>query len=163
MSGLKRVLCAIATMAAVAFMSNVAALAGEAAAPASPPNTPETPAEITPDPSPWQDVITGQIEAFRKGDGKTALGYAGAAFQKTFADPDTFMISIAASGYGPIFTSVSHSFGRFTQPDANSVVQVVELIGPRQESYEAIYALGKEAGGWRVEGVELMKTADMNI
>ena len=115
MGGLKGLLCAIMTMAAVLFMSNVAALAGDTATAATPGSAPETPAETTPDPAAWQDVITGQIEAFRKGDGKAALGFAGTAFQKTFTDPNTFMISIAASGYGPIFTSVSHSFGKFTE------------------------------------------------
>jgi len=132
-------------------------------APGVTPPTSDTPAApVAADPSPWQTVITGQIEAFRKGDGKTALSFAGAAFQKAFSDPNTFMISIAASGYAPIFTSVSHSFGKFSQPDATTAIQVVDLVGPKQETFEAIYVLTKETDGWRVEGVELMKTNSVN-
>lgn len=121
------------------------------------------PAAVVPDPAAWQDVITGQIEAFRKGDAATALSLAAEAFRKSFSDPAVFMVSIAASGYTPIFTSVSHSFGSFSQPDAATVMQVVEFVGPRQELYEAIYALGKEADGWRVQGVELMKKDGISV
>jgi len=120
-------------------------------------------AEILPDPSAWQDVITGQIQAFHDGDATKALSYAGAAFQKTFTDPAVFMMSIAQSGYTPIMTSVSHSFGSYSQPDTNSAVQVVKLVGAKQDLFEAIYAMTKEAGGWRVQGVELMQMPGMGV
>jgi hypothetical protein len=121
------------------------------------------PAELLPDPAAWQDVITGQIEAFRKADAKAAFGYAAAPFQKAFSDPAVFMMSIAQSGYLPILTSVSHSFGTYTQPDTSSVVQIVNLVGPKQELFEAIYFLGKEDGGWRVQGVQLSKQPGMGV
>jgi|GEM_PF-2513871 len=131
-----------------------AASAGPAAA---------APATTVPDASAWQDVVSGQIEAFRKGDGAAALKLAGQAFRKSFSDPDVFLVSIVASGYGPIFTSVSHSFGSFSQPDDDTVMQIVHLVGPNQESYEAVYALGKEADGWRVQGVTLTKDEGVNV
>lgn len=151
---------ALAAGLLLAFMSNADAVADMAQATQPSGSTPPASAEV--DPSAWQTVITGQIEAFRKGDGKAALGFAASAFQKAFADPNTFMISIAASGYAPIFTSVSHSFGKFSQPDAMTAVQVVDLVGPKQEVFEAIYVLTKEAGGWRVSGVELTKINAVN-
>jgi hypothetical protein len=134
-----------------------------AAPPPAPAAAPASPADIAPDPALWQDVITGQIEAFRKGDAPTAFSYAATAFQKSFTDPAVFMVSIAASGYTPIFTSVSHSFGKFTLIDATTVVQVVHLVGPKQELYEAAYALGKEDGGWRVQGVQLAKVDGLAV
>jgi len=141
--------------------------ADETAPPASAPpaaaSPPATPGAIAVDPSVWQVVITSQIEAFRKGDAAGALSFAGAMFKKNFSDPNVFMISIASAGYTPIFTSVSHTFGKFTQPDPMTALQVVNLVGPKQELFEAIYVLQKEADGWRVEGVQLAKTDGMAV
>lgn len=134
-------------------------------APSTPAPTaaPAAPGDVAADPSVWQVVITGQIEALRKGDGPAALSFAGAIFKKNFSDPNVFMMSIASAGYTPIFTSVSHTFGKFTQPDPMTALQVVDLVGPKQELFEAIYMLQKEADGWRVEGVQLAKTDGMAV
>jgi hypothetical protein len=141
-----------------------AALAEMPAAVAAPPAVSAAPpAAIAPDAAAWQDVITGQIEAFRKGDAPAAFGYAAAAFQKNFPDAMTFMTLIAASGYTPIFTSVSHSFGKFDRPDDVTVVQEVKFVGAKQDLYEAIYLLGKEAQGWKVQGVQLMKIDGLGV
>ena len=153
--------CLILTvsLAAPAFAAETAPATPAPAAPAltSPPLV-TPPAEIVPDPSAWQNVITGQIEAFRHGDAPTAFGFAAAPFQTAFPDAMTFMESIAASGYTPIFTSVSHSFGKFTKLDDQTVMQIVNLVGAKQELFDAVYQLTKEAGGWRVVGVQLMKS-----
>jgi hypothetical protein len=162
MGSLLKVVRVLSTGLSMLFLANVAVLADDAVAPAQTPQA-AAPTDVKPDPAEWQSVITGQIEAFRKGDGATALSFAAQVFKTTFKDPNTFMVSIAASGYTPIFTSVSQSFGAFTQPDAMTVVQVVNLIGPKQELYEAIYALGKEADGWRIEGVQLTKKDSVSV
>jgi hypothetical protein len=115
------------------------------------------------DPTAWQSVIDGQIQAFRKGDAKSALSYASATFRANFSDPSAFMVAIAGSGYAPIFTSVSDSFGKFQQPDSKSVVQEVDFVGPKQELFIAIYQLGLEADGWRVEGVQLSQSQSIGV
>lgn len=112
---------------------------------------------------PWQETISGQIEAFRNGDAPGALSFAGAGFQTAFTSPEAFFVTIMGSGYAPIGTSVSHSFGNFQRIDDTSVAQQVRLVGPAQELYEAIYVLREEAAGWRVQGVQLVKTAAVGI
>ena len=121
------------------------------------------PGDVLPDPTAWQTVITEQIDAFRNGDAPTAFSFAAAPFQKAFPDAVTFMESIAASGYAPIFTSVSHSFGKFTKLDDQTVMQIVNLVGSKQELFDAVYQLTKEPGGWRVSGVQLMRTNGMAV
>jgi len=111
----------------------------------------------------WQAVITGQIEAFRAGDGDTALSLAGAGFQARFKDPAAFVAAIEASGYDPIVRSVSHSFGEFEQVDDTHVVQIVRIVGPDQLIYEALYQLENEDGGWRVQGVALRRRQGVAI
>lgn len=111
----------------------------------------------------WQAVITGQIEAFRSGDGEEALSLAGEAFQARFKDPDAFVDAISASGYEPLVHSLSHSFGDFARPDPTHVVQVVKVVGPDQLLYQALYQLEEEADGWRVEGVALSREEGVAI
>lgn len=111
----------------------------------------------------WQAVITGQIEAFRHHDSKAALSFAAGLFQESFADPEQFYLTIVNTGYGPIATSRSHSFGKFEMMDADNVVQQVNLIDADQSLYVALYKLGKEAGDWRVLAVELNKQPGVGV
>lgn len=111
----------------------------------------------------WQTVISAQIEAFRKHDAPTALNYASEEFHKQFADPNAFFSAIIASGYSPIMDSLSESFGAFELQGENEVLQEVRLTGTDQSVYEAIYELTHEAAGWRVHGVQLVKTKAIGI
>ena len=123
------------------------------------------PALAQTDEAPWQASVTGQIEAFRAGDGETALSFAGAGFRTQFAEqPEAFVAAIAASGYAAIVQSRSHSFGEFNKVSDTSVLQVVKFVGPNQSLYEAMYQLTDEPDeGWRVQGVALRKQAGIAI
>ena len=111
----------------------------------------------------WQTVIHAQIEAFRQHDAPTALSYASEEFHKQFADPNAFFVAIIASGYSPIMESLSESFGAFELQGENEVLQEVRLTGSDQTVYEAIYELTHETAGWRVHGVQLIKTKAIGI
>jgi hypothetical protein len=112
---------------------------------------------------PWQDVITAQVEAFRAADAPEAFRYAAAPFQRAFPDAETFLITIVGSGYGPIMSSTSHSFGAYSQLDARSMAQQVMFTGSDLSRHEAIYVLTEEEGGWRVSGVQLVKAPGMGV
>ncbi len=109
----------------------------------------------------WQAVITGQVEAFRMHDAPGAFSYAAASFHQNFASPDDFVQAIRDWGYGAIMESRTHSFGPYQQLNDATVLQAVRFTGPDSVLYEAIYQLNKEAGGWRVGGVQLRRTAGM--
>ena len=111
----------------------------------------------------WQDVITGQIEAFRAKDAPGAFQYAAAPFQTAFPSAEAFFGAIIGSGYGPIMESASHSFGDFTKLDERSVAQVVWLTGKDLSRFEAVYIMTEEQGGWRVSGVQLAKTPGISV
>lgn len=113
--------------------------------------------------TPWQETISSQIQAFRDHDAPAALSFAGRGFQASFPSPEAFFVSIISSGYAPIMESRSHSFGTFQMIDDKSVAQQVKLTGANQELYEAVYLLAEEPGGWRVQGVQLVKTAAVGI
>jgi hypothetical protein len=122
------------------------------------------PAVAQVDKVPWQAVVTGQIEAFRAGDGAAALKLAGAGFKEQFRDPDIFLAAVVASGYGPIVESRSHSFGEFTKLSDTAVMQVVRFVGSDQGLYEALYQMVDEPDtGWRVQGVALRRQEGVGI
>lgn len=112
---------------------------------------------------PWQVVITGQIEAFRAHDAPGAFQYAAAPFHGAYPSAEAFFAAIIGSGYTPIMDSSSHSFGKFQQMGEHAVAQQVMLTGTDLSRYEAIYVLTEEAAGWRVSGVQLVKTPGMGV
>ena len=150
-----RVALAMLMMAGTAFAVETPAVP---AAPATP-DVQATPAIETP----WQDVITGQIVAFRTHDAPGAFQYAAAAFQTAFPNAEAFFATIIGSGYGPIMDSTGHTFGDFTKLDEHSVAQEVMFTGKDLSRYEAIYILTEEEKGWRVSGVQLVKTPGIAI
>lgn len=109
----------------------------------------------------WQAVITGQVEAFRMHDAPAALSFAGTTFKQNFPDPADFEKAIRDWGYAAIMDSRSHSFGQYEQVSGTAVLQAVTFTGPDSVLYEAIYQLNKEPDGWRVGGVQLIRTAGM--
>ncbi len=111
----------------------------------------------------WQDAITGQIEAFRAGDGAGALEYAGATFKDRFATGEQFYATISRGGYVPLVESRSHTFGAYKLIDADSALQIVEVQGPEQGLYRALYEMRNEEDGWRVQGVILKRMQGVGI
>lgn len=118
---------------------------------------------VVQDPSEWQTAITGQIQAFRDHDAPAAFSYAGQGFQANFTSAEMFFVTIIGSGYSPIMESRSHSFGDFRMLGEAGVLQTVKFIGSNQDLYEALYQLTKEDGGWRIQGVQLVKQPGIGI
>lgn len=112
---------------------------------------------------PWQDSITGQLEAFRTNDAAGALSFAGATFKAAYQDAAMFYAGILAAGYEPLVNSRSHSFGTFQQVSETSVMQVVNLVGPDQKLYRALYQMTAEPEGWRVAGVAMTIESGIGI
>lgn len=121
------------------------------------------PARAAPMSVEWQAVITGQVDAFHAEDGTAALGFAGEGFKARFTDPALFLQAIREWGYSAIMESSSHSFGAYQIIDPDHVLQVVDFTGPDQVIYQAIYQLVREPEGWRIGGVQMVKTGGMGV
>jgi hypothetical protein len=119
--------------------------------------------EIEPHPSAWQAVISGQIEAFRAGEDATALFYAGKFFRSAYTSPANFVRAIRLQGYEAIIESVGHTFGNYELVTDTSVLQIVDFQGGDLHVYRALYQLGLEDEGWRVQGVMLREMPGVNI
>lgn len=115
------------------------------------------------DSSVWQDVISGQIEAFRAGDAEGALVFAGQAFKDTYDDPVNFIRYIIEGGYGAIVASTAHRFDDYQVVSDGLVLQTLTITGPDGSPYQALYQMGEEEDGWRVWSVALRKAGGTPI
>lgn len=113
--------------------------------------------------TPWQEVISSQIQAFRDRDAAGAFMYAAAGFHARFPSAEAFFVTIIGSGYAPIMDSMSHSFGEYRMLGTTGVIQEVRLVGNNQELYGALYQLTAEEAGWRVQAVQLYREQGVAI
>ena len=111
----------------------------------------------------WQGVISAQILAFRTHDAPGALKLASAEFHAKFTDPEQFYAAIIASGYQPIADSTGENFGPYEMIGETLVLQDLKFTTKDQAVYEAIYQLTRETDGWRVSGVQLIKTQAIGV
>jgi hypothetical protein len=105
-------------------------------------------------------VITSQIEAFRRDDAPGAFQYASPGIQHQFGDAGTFLDAVRES-YRPVYRPQSFSFGTVETSDGK-VTQPVDLIGPNGRGARAIYDMEREPDGtWRISGCHLLKTEEI--
>ena len=105
----------------------------------------------------FQAVITGQLEAFKKEDGKTAFSFAAPFVQGIFQNPDTFM-SMVKRGYQPIYKNSGYKFGTLAVAPDGRPIQHVILVGVDGKRYEAIYAMQQQPdGSWKIAGVQMIE------
>ncbi len=122
-----------------------------APAAAAQPATKEMPAAAEP--------VTGQLEAFRRGDWDAAYGFASAEIRKQF-DRQGFE-RMVRGGYPEIASSTFYSVGQ-TRAEADGLVYVrVKIRGANGKSIEALYEMVREPGGWKINGVQTKPDAGL--
>ena len=116
----------------------------------------EEPANLRPaDRQAIQQVITDQIDAFRRDDGTGAFGFASPELQMMFDNPARFM-AMVRQGYQPVYHPRSVAFGDVLVVDGN-LVQEVAVIGPDGQPRLAEYTMEREPDGtWRIAGCRLL-------
>jgi len=106
---------------------------------------------------------THQVQAFRDHDAEGALAEAAKPFHDMFPDPAAFFSAIMTGGYQPIMDSQSDTFGEYQMVAPDTVLQRVSFVGKDQTLYDAIYEMGHEDAGWRVEAVQMTKAAGTGV
>ena len=153
-----RLLCAEATMLALVRRSILIAvmlLAGAALARADESVTPADAAAI-------QQVIQGQMNAFRVDDWNTAFAYAAPSIQTKFQSPQVFS-QMVTQAYQPVYRPRGVEF-REVKASEFGPTQEVFVVGPDGLSYVAYYTMQKQADGtWRISGCFLARAEDENV
>ena len=102
-----------------------------------------------------QNIVGGQITAFKDRDHERAFGYAAPSIRQMFGTTDRF-IKMVRSGYGAIYGAQKWSFGR-GEVKGDALVQEVLLTGPADRDWVALYTLRKQQDGtWRISGVQIL-------
>jgi hypothetical protein len=101
-----------------------------------------------------QQVIGGQIEAFKAGDGAKAYSYAAPSIKQVFTTVDIFM-NMVQTGYMPLYKPESYVFGK-NALISGQVHQEVLVTDAQGKQWQAVYTLMRQDdGSWKVTGVKL--------
>lgn len=106
-----------------------------------------------------QRIITDQLSAFIENDAPRAYSHAAPPIKKMYPDP-TYFMAMVERGYGPIYRSTTHDFGRNRVENGN-IYQELILTGERGITWESIYTLSKQDdGNWKIISVQMRRSKD---
>lgn len=109
-----------------------------------------------------QQIITGQIEAFRRDDGAAAFDFASPAIRNQFQTPEIFM-SLVQRGYQPVYRPQSFAFGPLYESEFGPK-QRVFVTGPDGQAYVAEYTLQQQPdGSWKINGCTILRDDSPSI
>lgn len=101
-----------------------------------------------------EQVITSQLDAFRRDAGDAAFSFASPKIRSMFGDAPHFM-AMVRQGYPPVYRPRSHKFERLVTIEGR-IVQRVIIIGPDGTAALALYTMEQEPDGtWRIDGCAL--------
>lgn len=112
------------------------------------------------DASDIKTVVSGQLDAFKTGNGAAAYSYAAPNIRAMFPTADVFM-SMVQQGYAPVFKSSSATFGGMTV-EGSGFRQEVYLTDANGQSYIASYTLERQGdGSLKITGCSIRKGDDV--
>ncbi|WP_428492097.1 DUF4864 domain-containing protein [Rhodopila sp.] len=108
-----------------------------------------------------EQVITSQLDAFRRDAGAAAFSFASPHIQSVFGDAAHFM-AMVRQGYPPVYRPRSFKFEKLITIKER-IVQRVMIIGPDGSAALALYKMEREQDGtWRIDGCALTQTDGLN-
>lgn len=108
-----------------------------------------------------RDVISRQLEAFRRDDGVEAYSYATPSIQKMFGSPDNFM-SMVRKQFAPVYRPADVQF-RSLENVGQTLVQRVFIRGADGEAVIANYFMSQMPdGSWRINGCQLERLPEVS-
>ena len=108
-----------------------------------------------------EQVITSQLDAFRRDAGDAAFSLASPSIQSMFGDASHFM-GMVRQQYQPVYRPRSFAFERLETINER-IVQRVTIIGPDGAAALALYTVEREPDGtWRIDGCTLTRPDRLN-
>jgi hypothetical protein len=109
-----------------------------------------------------QQVIQGQMNAFKVDDWDGAFAYASPTIQTKFQSPQIFS-QMVTQAYQPVYRPRGVEF-REIEASEFGPTQEVFVVGPDGLSYLAYYTMEKQAdGSWRISGCYLVRAEDESV
>jgi hypothetical protein len=108
-----------------------------------------------------KSVISGQLQAFKSGDGSAAYSYAAPNIKRMFPSEAAFM-AMVEGGYAPVFRSSNAVFGPMTA-EGGGFRQEVYLTDSGGQSYIASYTLERQPdGSLKITSCAIRKGTDVS-
>jgi DNA-binding transcriptional LysR family regulator len=105
-------------------------------------------------PAEWtaiKEVIGGQLQAMKAGDGTKAMTYSVPGIRLQFGSPERFM-RMVRDGYGALLTARESTFLEGAVVDGLTL-QPLQLVLPDNSVVVALYRMEKQKdGAWRIAG-----------
>ena len=109
-----------------------------------------------------QQVIQGQMNAFKVDDWNAAFAYASPGIQTKFENAQVFS-QLVTQAYQPVYRPRGVEF-RAVKASEFGPTQEVFVVGPDGLSYLAYYTMEKQADGtWRISGCYLVRAEDESV
>jgi hypothetical protein len=109
-----------------------------------------------------QQVIQGQMNAFKVDDWNGAFAYASPTIQTKFQSPQIFS-QMVTQAYQPVYRPRGVEF-REIKASEFGPTQEVFVVGPDGLSYLAYYTMEQQAdGSWRISGCYLVRAEDESV
>lgn len=103
---------------------------------------------------PIRDVITQQLEAFRRDDADSAFAIASPKIQEMFGNPSRFMAMVTGA-YAAVHRPRTVRFKELIDLGNGRLVQTVLVQGPDGAFMMALYEMVEIDGRWRINGCVL--------
>ena len=105
-------------------------------------------------PAEWtaiKEVIGGQLQALKAGDGTKAMTYSVPGIRQQFRSPERFM-RMVRDGYSALLTARDSTFLQGAVVDGMTL-QPLQLVLPDSSVVVALYRMEKQKdGAWRIAG-----------
>lgn len=98
-------------------------------------------------------VVSGQLAAFKAGDGDKAFSYASPGIRAQFVDAPTF-IEMVRQGYGALLAARYTEFLEGAVIEGR-VIQPLRVVGHDNSVVVALYTMEKHSGRWKIAGCVL--------
>ena len=109
-----------------------------------------------------QQVIQGQMNAFKVDDWNAAFAFASPGIQTKFESPQVFS-QLVTQAYQPVYRPRGVEF-RELKASEFGPTQEVFVVGPDGLSYLAYYTMERQADGtWRISGCYLVRAEDESV
>jgi hypothetical protein len=109
-----------------------------------------------------QQVIQGQMNAFKVDDWNAAFAYASPSIQTKFESAQVFS-QMVTQAYQPVYRPRGIEF-REIKASEFGPTQEVFVVGPDGLSYLAYYTMERQADGtWRISGCYLVRMEDESV
>jgi Domain of unknown function (DUF4864) len=110
-----------------------------------------------------QNSIANQLQAFQTQNDGAAYSYAAPNVTTIFPTVDGF-IAMVKRGYDPIYNNTKFRFGKLGIDSLARPAQRVLITTASGKTYEAIYAMEKQAdGSWKIAGVQLQEVPGVGV